>query len=148
MERKMIAIDEVSFFFRWIRASGVIAFSATRSDLRAFDSSKDEEIIFAVFNYRDCAKSTEARHFLSFIMFPFKTWTMIVFFFFSGKTIRSSALTWRSRTSLWKITGSTNAKLATEWTRRSRYPLTFIDKVNSIRRGLRETQRVRIVGEK
>lgn len=85
MERKMIAIDEVSFFFRWIRASGVIAFSGTRSDLRAFDSSKDEEIIFAVFNYRDCAKSTEARHFLSFIMFPFKTWTMIVFFFFQGK---------------------------------------------------------------
>lgn len=80
MERKMIAIDEVSFFFRWIRASGVIAFSGTRSDLRAFDSSKDEEIIFAVFNYRDCAKSTEARHFLSFIMFPFKTWPMIVFF--------------------------------------------------------------------
>lgn len=36
------------------------------------------------------------------------------YFFFSGKTIRSSALTWRSRTSLWKITGSTNAKLATE----------------------------------
>lgn len=118
MGRKMIAIDEVSFFFRWIRASGVIAFSGTRSDLRAFDSSKDEEIIFAVFNYRDCENSTEVRHFLAFIMFSVKNIDDDCFFFFffsfSGKTIRSLALTWRSRTSLWKITGSTNAKLATE----------------------------------
>lgn len=73
MERKMIAIDEVSFFFRWIGASGVIAFSDTRSVLCAFDSSKDEEIIFAVFNYRDCAKPIEVRHFLAFIMFSVET---------------------------------------------------------------------------
>lgn len=82
MGRKMIAIDEVSFFFRWIRASGVIAFSGTRSDLRAFDSSKDEEIIFAVFNYRDCANSTEVRHFLAFIMFSVKNIDDDCFFFF------------------------------------------------------------------